>query len=180
MKIITENSKYFHRLETGESYFDTLPPDVQDGDVQYSTACLCLRAGENDAARCENVFDVAFPTLLKNNMQRMSPRDLCDRDKRDVDYSDDPTEEDFRLFKQTPQPRPRFRREVPLGPVSKENASRYCAERISETEIGKLCAKVGVDVHKLVNTCSSDLEVSKFQTVSEIFGLRIDLNKSFW
>lgn len=85
---------------------------------------------------------------------------LCDRDKRDVHYSDDPTEEDFELFKQTPQLRPRFRRAMQTGKISKENATRYCAERISETEIGKLCAKVGVNVQALVNICSADVEVS--------------------
>lgn len=91
----------------------------------------------------------------------MSPTQLCDRDKRDIHYSDDPTEEDFELFKQTPHLRDRIRREVIPEPVSKENATRYCAERISETKIGKLCAKVGVNVQALVNTCSSDIEVSK-------------------
>ena len=94
-------------------------------------------------------------------MKKLSPTQLCDRDKRDIHYSDDPTEEDFELFKQTPHLRDRIRREVIPEPVSKENATRYCAERISETKIGKLCAKVGVNVQALVNTCSSDIEVSK-------------------
>lgn len=93
--------------------------------------------------------------------------DLCDRQKRDVHYSDHLTEEDFQLLKQTPQPRPRFRRELPVTPVSKENATRYCAERIFETKIGKLCAKVGVNVQALVNTCSADVEVSKLLLLSK-------------
>lgn len=84
---------------------------------------------------------------------------LCDRDKRDIHYSDDPTEEDIKLFKQTPQLRPRFRRAVQNGFISQENATRYCAERISETKIGKLCAKVGVNVQALVNICSVDVKV---------------------
>jgi len=86
---------------------------------------------------------------------------LCDRDKRDVHYSDDPTEEDIQLFKQTPQLQPRYKRALQVGQISKENATRYCAERISETEIGDLCAKVGVNVQALVNTCSADIEVGK-------------------
>ena len=95
-------------------------------------------------------------------MKKLSPTQLCDRDKRDLrgHYSDDATEEDFQLFKQTPHLRDRIRREVIPEHVSKENATRYCAERISETKIGKLCAKVGVNVQALVNTCSSDIEVS--------------------
>lgn len=111
-------------------------------------------------------------------MRNLSPEQLCDRDKRNVHYSDDPTEEDFQLFQQTPRLRNRIRRGAPVGPVSKENATRYCAERISETKIGKLCAKVGVNVQALVNTCSADVEVSKeskflFQDTSAII---IDIN----
>lgn len=90
---------------------------------------------------------------------------LCDRDKRDVHYSDDPTEEEIQIFKQTPLLQPRFRRASQVGQISKENATSYCAERISETEIGKLCAKVGVNVQALVNTCSADVEVSKQQKI---------------
>ncbi|KAJ7351101.1 hypothetical protein OS493_036557, partial [Desmophyllum pertusum] len=142
----------------GENYFDNLPPDVQDGDVQYSTACLCPKVGENEVTECKNVFEVAFPTLFEKNMARVSPTDLCDRQKRDVHFSDDPTEEDFQLFKQSPQLHPRFKRDSPIEPVSKENATRYCAERISETKIGKLCATVGVNVQALVNICSADVE----------------------
>lgn len=134
--------------------------------MQYSDACLCLKKGETkDKIICKSVFEAAFPTLFKENMtpiKLQSPRDSCDRQKRNVHFSDDPTEEDFQLFKQSPQLRPRSRRDSPIiGPVSKENATRYCAERISETKIGKLCAKVGVNVQALVNICSSDVEVSK-------------------
>ena len=132
--------------------------------MQYSQACLCLQSNETNESgpRCQNVFDAAFPTLERNdNMKSVSPRDLCDRQKRDVYYSDDPTEEDIYLFQQPSQLQPRFKREVPFGQVSKDNGTRYCSERISETEIGKLCAKVGVDVQSLVNTCSADVEVSR-------------------
>ena len=86
---------------------------------------------------------------------------LCDRDRRDVHFSDDPTEEDFGIFKQFPQLQLRFRRVVQVGQISMANATRYCAERISETEIGKVCAKVGVNVQALVNACSADIAVSK-------------------
>jgi len=106
------------------------------------------------------VFKVAFPTLAKEQLEPISPRVLCDRQKRDLSHSDDATEEDFQLFKEVRQLRPRFRREVQIGPLSRENASRYCAERISETKIGKLCTKLGVDVQSLVDTCSDDVVVS--------------------
>lgn len=86
---------------------------------------------------------------------------LCDRQKRDVHYSDDLTGEDYLLFQQRPHSWPRrFRREVPNEQISRENATSYCAERISQTEIGKLCAKVGVNLQALVNVCSIDIKVS--------------------
>lgn len=149
-----------NRLKPSESYFDTLPLNVKDDEVQYSESCSCYRKNENNVPVCENVFEVAFPTLAKKQLEPISPRDLCDRQKRDVGHSDDATEEDFQLFKEVRQLRPRFRREVQIGPLSRENASRYCAERISATKIGKLCAKLGVDVQSLVDTCSDDVVVS--------------------
>lgn len=155
---------YFHRLQPHESFFNTLPADVQDGDIQYSKACLCPKKGEERTPDCTSVSEGAFPTLLKKSMKPVkpsSPTNVCDRQKRDVHYSDDPTWEDFQLFKQTRQLHNRFRREVPVGPVSEENATRYCSERISETKIGKLCAKVGVNIQALVNTCSADVVVSE-------------------
>lgn len=151
----------FLRLAPHQSFFDTLPPDVDAGVVEYSKACLCPKDRAGGAQGCKNVFDAAFPTLFNTKMRNFSPTQLCDRDKRDIHYTDDPTEQDFQLFKQTPMLRDRIRREAIAEPVSKENATRYCAERISETKIGMLCAKVGVNVQALVNTCSSDVQVSK-------------------
>ena len=74
-------------------------------------------------------------------------------------FSDEPTEEDIQFFKQKRPSRHRSRREV-VTEISLEDPTRYCAERISETKIGKLCAKVGVNVHALVSVCSADIEVS--------------------
>ncbi len=155
---------FFYRLQSHESFFDSLPANVQDGDIQYFKACLCPKKGENRSPDCTSVSEEAFPTLLKKKMtpvKPQSPANECDRQKRDVHYLDDPTEEDFQLFKQTSKLHTRVRRDEPAGPVSKENATRYCAARISETKIGKLCAKIGVNVQALVNTCSADVEVRK-------------------
>ena len=123
-------------------------------------ACLCISKDENEADQvCKNAFSAAFPTVMKKNL---SPMKLCDRDKRDVHFSDDPTEEDFHIFKETAsQLQPRFRRAVQPGYMSKDNATRYCEERISETEIGKLCVKIGVNVQGLVEACAADIVVRK-------------------
>jgi len=157
------NHNYLYRLGSKESFFDTLPPDVQDGDLQYFKACLCPKVGEDIKPKCGSVSEAAFPTLFKKKMKPFkptSPTNVCDRQKRDVHSLDDPTEEDIQLFKETLLLHNRLRRGVQFGSVSKENATRYCAERISETKIGRLCAKIGVNVQALVNTCSADVEVS--------------------
>ena len=114
---------------------------------------------------CVDTFEDSFPNLAK---KKWSPMFLCDRRKRDVYFSDDPTEEDMQSFKQTRFSHHRSRRDV-LNGISKENATRYCAERISETKIGKLCAKVGVDVEVLVQVCAADVEVSNEQATPFYF-----------
>ena len=94
------------------------------------------------------------------NPKYASPTGLCDRQKRDIHYSDDLTEDDLQLYRQTLHVHPRFTRSVNDEQVPKENATRYCAERISNTELGKLCAEIGVNVKLLEDTCSADVEVS--------------------
>ncbi|PFX16674.1 Neurogenic locus notch-like protein 2, partial [Stylophora pistillata] len=165
-KYITD-AGFKERLEVGRSYFDTLPVDVQDSDVTYSSACLCLKEGEGNGGppSCKSVFKAAFPTLVKeDNMSTLkpqaSPSSLCDRNKRDIHFSDDITDEDIQVYKRTLHLHPRFKRSVANKQVPKENATRYCATRISDTELGKLCAKVGVNVQQLVNTCSVDVELT--------------------
>ena len=158
----------FFRLEVGKSYFDTLPVDVQDEDVTYSSACLCQKKKDKDVeGPCQSVFKAAFPTLVKQdnmtpmNPKHASPSSLCDRDKRDIHHPDDITDEDLQLYKQTLHLHSRFKRSVAIKQIPKENATRYCATRISDTELGKLCAKIGVNVQLLVDTCSADVEVSQ-------------------
>lgn len=150
-----------YRLENGKSLFHILPPLVDEYKLTYSQTCACLQDTENSPRHCRDPLPLAYPTLFKRdkNMALLSPAFLCDVQKRDVSSSDDPTDEDFKLFSQTPQLRLRVKRDV-VFEVSKENATRYCAERISETKIGKLCAKVGVNVQALVNICSVDIQVN--------------------
>ena len=139
---------------------------------------MCISKDENEADQvCKNAFLAAFPTVMKKNL---SPMKLCDRDKRDVHFSDDPTEEDFHIFKETAsQLQPRFRRAVQPGYMSKDNATRYCEERISETEIGKLCVKIGVNVQGLVDACAADIVVRKKRLSTRINEDRVSPNKTW-
>ena len=139
-----------------ENYFDVLPRQVSAYDVVYSEACACVpdtMTGSNPI--CLNAFELAFPTL-RGWVRKLSPMFLCDRQKRDIQFSDEPTDEDFHLFKRAPL-RKRHKRDS--GRISKENATYYCEEKISKTKIGKLCAKLGINVQALVNVCSFDVEV---------------------
>ena len=143
----------------GESYFDVLPPQVSAYDVEYSEACYCdsyTTAGTYRDTHCYNAFELAFPTLI-GDRRRPSPLFLCDRQKRDIQFSDEPRDDDFHLFQRTLPLRKRHKRES--GRISKENATYYCEAKISKTKIGKLCAKLGINVQALVNVCSFDVEV---------------------
>ncbi|XP_067041993.1 von Willebrand factor D and EGF domain-containing protein-like isoform X3 [Acropora muricata] len=144
------------RVLPTESYFDVLPPEVSAYDVEYSEACHCdsyTTAGKYTL--CTDAFELAFPTLAEDK-RRPSPLFLCDRQKRDIQFSDEPTDEDFHFFERTLPLRKRHKRDS--GRISKENATNYCEEKISRTKIGKLCAKLGINVQALVNVCSFDVE----------------------
>ena len=84
-----------------------------------------------------------------------------DRKRRDIEGSDELTYEDFEVL-MTPVKSNEHHREK-RSVVSKENATRYCAERLLETRVGKLCAKLGTNVQALVNVCSADIEVTFYQ-----------------
>ena len=144
----------FHRVPKGQSYFDPdnfLPPHVPE----YSKACDCSTyTQEGDLALCKDPMEIAFPKLGK---QRGSLINLLHRKKRDVHLSDEPRDKDLNLFQRTLPLRKRHKRES--GRISKENATYYCEKRISKTKIGKLCAKIGINVQALVNICSFDVEV---------------------
>ena len=156
---------FLYSLEYGKSLFHMLPPLVNENKVTYSRVCACHDDTQNSEKDCWDPLALAYPTLFNavKNMKRLSPAFLCDVKKRDVSFSDDPTDDDFKLFSQTPQLRLRVKRDA-VFEVSKENATRYCEERISETKIGKLCAKVGVNVQALVNVCSVDIQVNILNT----------------
>ena len=77
---------------------------------------------------------------------------------RAIEGADDLTGEDLKMLME-PLKSNKSRWEETVV-VSKDNATRYCAERLLETKVGKLCAKLGINVQALVNVCSADIEVS--------------------
>lgn len=145
------------RKQPGDSYFDRLPPTVPDIKANYVPACHC---GETDC----NMFNAFNPAFTKGRQTTVF--NLCDsvekRDKRDIHYSDELTDEDYKLFKKpfTSANQLRFKRALPTFIIPKQNATSYCAQKIADTKIGKLCNAIGVDVQALVDSCSEDIAVS--------------------
>ena len=108
---------------------------------------------------------------------------MCDnnpqqsRKKRDVEGSDELTHEDLAVLMMPFKSNEHHREKRSV--VSKENATRYCAERLLETKVGKLCAKLGTNVQALVNVCSADIQVSFYRCiyfVRTLFGQNLNYN----
>ena len=154
------------------SYFDTLPADVNSDKegVEYEQSCSCSET-QNDKHTddCVNGIPVVLAQGFLNQGtagQRIKKchKNIASRKKREirdiVEGSDDLTDEDFRLFYNSLETNNHKRSKRSVNSISKENATRYCNEKLAETPVGKLCAKMGTNVQALVNVCSSDIEVS--------------------
>ena len=150
------NSKY-------PSYFDQLPKGTnQDtGGINFERSCACSekRDKEKTTDCVHGIPSVWGQGFIKVNANRIK---MCDRDpvKRDTEGSDDLTEEDFELFRKPFGTEEHNRQKRSVNSISKDNATRYCEERLAETVVAKLCAKLGTNIQALVNVCSSDLVVS--------------------
>ena len=151
------------RCRKWPSYFDELPPEVnQNSDgIKYEKACACDETKDKGkTTKCaKDGIPVNWPSFEKDKYNRIK---MCDRDpkKREAEGSDELTEEDYELFMKPVETEAHNRLKRSANVVSKDNATRYCAERLAETPVGKLCAKLGTNVQALVNVCSSDIEVS--------------------
>jgi len=109
-----------------------------------------------------------YPNVLEQNgnVIHAQSSNEDERKKRDIHLSDELTDEDFRLFKNFVGPivTNRYKRALLDKPTfTKENATLYCTERVSNTEAGKLCAKLGANIQAKVNSCAIDLEVKCYQ-----------------
>lgn len=145
------------------SYFDQPPPhtNINTGGLNYERSCPCDKTKDKgkNKNKCVDGIPVYVPTATNDKLNRIK---MCDRNpqKRDVEGSDDLTDEDFALFRNPSDNKLVRRMKRSITPVSRDNATRYCTEKLAETQVGKLCAKLGANVQALVNVCSSDIEVS--------------------
>ena len=162
----------FITFRASPSYFDTLPADVnsdKDG-VEYEQSCSCSET-QNDKHTddcVDGIPVVLAPGFLNQGTAgkriKKCHKNIASRKKREirdiVEGSDDLTDEDFRLFYNSLETDKHKRSKRSVNSISKENATRYCNEKLADTPVGKLCAKMGTNVQALVNVCSSDIEVS--------------------
>ena len=145
------------------SYFHKLPDKINEhsGGVNFEKACACSEDKDKEITNeChDDGIPVFFPSPQTN--QKLNRILMCNRKvERDITSSDDLTEDDFELFKKRDHPEVHERQKRSIIQVSKENATRYCTEKLENTTIGKLCAKLGTNIQALVNVCSADIEVS--------------------
>ena len=154
------------RLTASTSYFQTLPAEINKEARPFETSCACGETQDNAlTTKCAiDGIPVDWPMDESKHYNRIKMCDsnpTKDRKRRDIEGSDELTHEDFEVL-MTPLKSNEHHREK-RSVVSKDNATRYCAERLSETKVGKLCAKLGTDVQALVNVCSADIAVSFYQ-----------------
>ena len=124
-------------------------------------ACACdATKDKGKTTKCAvSGIPVFFPSMQEDKYNRIK---MCDRSpkRRALQWSDDLTEEDYELFMKPLDSEAHKRQKRSVNVISKENATRYCAERLAETRVGKMCGKLGTNVQALVNVCASDIQVS--------------------
>lgn len=150
-------------MEPQKSYFERLPELVDDTTVEFEKPCSCFKTYANGSATCGPAVIVNYP----NESDRPgTPVNLegseGERRKRSTEYADDITDRDFDSFKRyvaSVVSKRQRRSSQTHSPLTKENATQYCMERLFNSEVGSLCSQIGADVHELVASCSSDVEV---------------------
>ena len=151
-----------------ESFFDVLPSPINDAGVRYDIPCSCEKKDEHGNPICKKELPTHYFNILDQQGKVVVPSvsDGLGRKKRNVEDSDDLTDEDFDLFERLnfgSGVHNRVRRAAPaVSRFSNKNATHYCRKLIADTDISKSCAKIGSNVQALVNSCSIDLEVKTF------------------
>ena len=151
------------------SLFHKLPDPVADASVKLRT-CKCQVVGAT--AQCVDENNVIYGGLRKKNTknikQEMEDQNTARR-KRDVQYTDKPTDEDFDMFMRLGTNEESLAKRIKRadsgwGPrkMSIENATRYCNETLAESTVAKLCKEsADVDVENLISQCATDVSVSE-------------------
>ncbi|XP_015780130.1 PREDICTED: von Willebrand factor D and EGF domain-containing protein-like, partial [Acropora digitifera] len=155
-----------HRLTASTSYFQTLPAEVNKDARPFEKSCACDET-QDKALTTECTIDgiPVITSFIADTTGTYNRIKMCDNNPektqkykkiRAIEGADDLTREDLKMLMEPLKSNKSLWEETPV--VSKDNATRYCAERLLETKVGKLCAKLGINVQALVNVCSADIE----------------------
>ena len=121
---------------------------------------------------CKKQNVMQFPNIMDETGREILRPGNSAMEKRGTRISDDLTDEDYALFKGFVGSNKLHRRKRALSNernFTRENATDYCMDKVSKTDIGKLCATLGVNVPEIVTSCSIDLEVKFFLPGSSLF-----------
>ena len=149
------------RLQPHESYFNVFPPKVDDKNILFATTCSC---NNGKVERCGKLNQILREMDARAGMETdTNVARIPHKNKRNVRTSDDLEDDDHVFFSESPVPSAshhahwRSKREAPL---SSENATKHCKEKLVESHVGKICTKLGLEMHALVESCALDLAVS--------------------
>ena len=160
--VLRNSFAFFFRIKPGESYFDRLPRPVFHHSI-YKLPCSCYEIDIDGRPECTEEVPVHYPSLQPRPTTPVAlGQDNNSRGRRNIKYTDDLTDEDFELFKRSVGSGVSIRHKRATSPkpqFPKANATQYCKEKISDTKLGKSCAKLGAHVQAMVNSCIIDLQV---------------------
>lgn len=135
--------------------------------MRYDIPCSCDLTDDNGDPLPVRRLPTHYYNILDQDGTTVVPSrgtTIGIRKERNVELSDDLTDEDFELFQRFGSGvHNRVKRTSPaITRFSKETATHYCRKFIADTDIGKKCAKVGSNAQALVDSCSIDLKVRRF------------------
>lgn len=135
--------------------------------MRYDKPWACYLEGGESNLRPVEVLPTHYYNILDEVGTEVVPSFgtvLVVRKKRNVELSDDLTDEDFEVFRRFGSGvHNRVKRTSPaITRFSEEHATNYCRKLIADTDISKSCAKVGSNAQALVDSCSIDLKVKRF------------------
>ena len=143
-----------------------LPPRVEENGILYEKTCYCESKEDNRPELCEESPNQLIFPGMDRNLKPVEVAHVQTRKRRDASQPDKIGDGDYEYFAEPDWMNPssrdhqRLRRQGSPFPVSQENATKYCTEKLVESHVGKFCAKLGINVHGFVNVCSADIKVS--------------------
>ena len=143
-----------------------LPPRVEESGILYKKTCYCESKENGIAEICEESTNQLIFPGIDRNLNPVEIVQVQDSGPRDVLQHDGTRDREPEGIKQSSRDHQRLRSQATSLPVSQEDATKYCTEKLVESHLGKFCAKLGINVHGFVDICSADIMVSVYSSKS--------------